>query len=82
MTKVTVREIRQNGGPADDRYYCGPLLKMYVIRVDGRRYDSRLTKRQAMAAAKKLANGAPVVFGPCTLMKYGHKPDVAQQEAA
>ncbi len=79
MTDVAVREIRQDMGALGSKLQ---RLKMYVIRVDGRSYDSRLTKRQAMAAAKKLANGAPVVFEPCTLMKYGYKPDVAQQEAA
>lgn len=75
--KVTVREIRQNGGPANDRFYSGPMLKLYVIAVDGRRYDSRLTKREAMAAAKQVAAGAPVEFTPCTLIKYGAKPAAA-----
>lgn len=75
--KITVREIRQNGGPANDKFYSGPMLKLYVIAVDGRRYDSRLSKRAAMAAAKRIAAGAPVEFAPCALVKYGARPSAA-----
>lgn len=71
---VTVREIRQKGGPRNCRYYSGPTIKLYVIAVDGRRYDSRLSKREAMKAAKAVAAGRPVSFEPCSLMLYGAKP--------
>ncbi|HAY10598.1 MAG TPA: hypothetical protein DCY18_11800 [Thauera sp.] len=77
---VTVREIRQNGGRVDgreDTHYSGPLLTLYVIAVNGRRYDSRLSKRAAMAAAMRVADGSPVVFEPCALVKYGAKPAAA-----
>ena len=76
MKKVAVTEIRQNGRPAGwvETYDSGPMLKMYVIRVDGRRYDSRLSKRQAMKAAKAVAEGAPVLFEPCELQLYSPRP--------
>lgn len=85
MTHVIVREVCQGGGyhtyvkgetlPTGKvclktvRDYS-PVVRHYEIRVDGKRADSRLSKRMAMQEAKRLADGGAVHFEANTLAAY------------